>query len=135
MPIPAVVRRVPQPGDSPDVPGNRGLEVKIGPKDATGTAQTGSIAGQRAPDAAAANPTGQWNTYEITVAYNTVTVVLNGKLVNTYTATDPARSNVNSFIGVHKQRHQRFGAVPQHSAQAQHAGQVRCVHRRQQPVP
>jgi hypothetical protein len=90
----------PNPGDSADVPANRGLEVKIGPKDATGTAQTGAIAGLRAPDTSAANPTGQWNTYEITVAFNTVTVVLNGKLVNTYTTADPARINVNSFIGV-----------------------------------
>lgn len=89
------------PGDSADAPANKGLEVKIGPNGATGTAQTGAIAGLRAPDATAANPTGQWNTYEITVAFNTVTVTLNGKVVNTYTTTDPAKINANSFVGVH----------------------------------
>ncbi|MFB9904218.1 ricin-type beta-trefoil lectin domain protein [Allokutzneria oryzae] len=90
----------PHPGADPAVPAARGLEAQIGPAGATGTAATGAITPGRGPDAAAAKPVGQWNTYEITVAWNTVTVVLNGQKVNQFTTTDPARLNAHSFIGL-----------------------------------
>ncbi|KAA2258750.1 DUF1080 domain-containing protein [Solihabitans fulvus] len=88
------------PGGDPAVPATRGLEVQIGPKNATGTLATGGIVGFQAPTSAAAKPTGQWNTFEITVGWNMVTVLLNGQKVNEYTSTDPNKFNVNSFVGL-----------------------------------
>jgi hypothetical protein len=42
----------------------------------------------------------QWNSYEITVAGRTVTVTLNGVVVNRYTTTDPNRLFDNGFVGL-----------------------------------
>lgn len=88
------------PAGRADAPAVRGLEVQIGPEGATGDQATGAILGARPPDLAAAHPTGQWNTYEITVSWNTVTVVLNGHRVNRYTTTEPQRINARGFIGL-----------------------------------
>jgi len=82
------------PGSSPDVPGTNGVQVRISPQ------STGAIEPGRNADVAAAKPVGQWNTYEITVAFNTVTVVLNGQQVNRYPVTDPNRVHNNGFIGL-----------------------------------
>jgi len=92
---------MPNPGADPTVPGTRGLEVNIGPAGATGASQTGAITGFSPPTTTApVRPAGQWNTFEITVHWNTVTVLVNGQKVNEYTTTDPARINHNSYIGL-----------------------------------
>jgi Domain of Unknown Function (DUF1080) len=74
--------------------------VQIAPANASGDLATGAIVGKRAPDLAAARPVGEWNTYEITMSWNKITVVLNGHTVNTYTVTEPQRINRKSFIGI-----------------------------------
>jgi hypothetical protein len=76
-----------------------GLSVAIGPSSATGSQQTGSIAGQ-APYSVPVHPVGQWNTFRITVLWNVVTVTLNGQFVNRYTITDPSKVNVPGFAGL-----------------------------------
>lgn len=90
----------PNPQGNATVPSTDGLDVVIGPSGATGNQQTGSIAGLQAPSSSPVNPVGQWNTFQITVSWNTVTVALNGQQVNQYTTNDPARINVPSFIGL-----------------------------------
>jgi hypothetical protein len=88
------------PGTNPNSPGSSGLEVQIGPKGATGTAATGAIVGAKAPTANAAKPTGEWNTYDITVSWNSVTVALNGQQVNQYTTPNASILSHNTFIGL-----------------------------------
>lgn len=92
---------MPNPGTDASSPGSNGLEIQIGPRNSTGTTATGAVVGRQAPtNTTAANPTGQWNTYEITVSWNTVTVVLNGKQVNQYTTPDASTLAANTFIGL-----------------------------------
>jgi hypothetical protein len=62
------------------------VSVAIGPAGATATEQTGAIKGVQAPTAQTAKPIGEWNAFDVTVAGNQVTVVLNGVTVNRYTA-------------------------------------------------
>ncbi|MFD9737590.1 ricin-type beta-trefoil lectin domain protein [Umezawaea sp. NPDC059074] len=82
------------PGSSPTAPDANGLLVPISPQ------STGAVLPGKQADVAAAKPVGEWNTYEITVAWNTVTVVLNGTQVNRYPTTDPNRVRDNGFIGL-----------------------------------
>jgi hypothetical protein len=92
---------MPNPGDDPDVPGTRGLEVNIGPRNATPLLQTGAITGFSAPATTTpVKPAGEWNTFEISVKWNTVTVKVNGVQVNQYTTPDSARWNRVSYIGL-----------------------------------
>ena len=91
---------LPNPQGSAATAVSDSLEVAIGPGSATSSQQTGAIAGLQAPTSVPVNPVGQWNTFKITVSWNTVTVALNGQQVNQYTTTDPARINVPSFIGL-----------------------------------
>ncbi|WP_409493520.1 ricin-type beta-trefoil lectin domain protein [Amycolatopsis sp. cmx-11-12] len=88
------------PAGNGAVPINRGLEVQIAQNVTSGDRATGAIAGKRAPDVAAAKPVGEWNSYEITLSWNKVTVVLNGQKVNEYTTIEPDRINPQSFIGL-----------------------------------
>jgi type 1 glutamine amidotransferase len=80
-----------------------GYEVAI---DATGdpNATTGAVHGVRAPDTAvrdaAVNPAGQWNTFELLVEGERLRVYLNGRQVNDFTNTDPARSLQQGHIGL-----------------------------------
>ncbi|GAA0991888.1 hypothetical protein GCM10009555_080010 [Acrocarpospora macrocephala] len=82
---------------------NQGHEVQI---DATDTADktTGSIYGFKSADIAARdaalNPPGSWNTYEILVEGERVRVYLNGRQINDFTNTDPARSLTSGYIGI-----------------------------------
>ncbi|MEU0879808.1 ricin-type beta-trefoil lectin domain protein [Lentzea sp. NPDC005914] len=89
------------PGTNNASPGASGYEVNIGPKNATGTQQTGAFAGIQAPSTTApVKPTGQWNTFEIKVRWNTATVFLNGQQVNEYTSADSTGVGRNTFIGL-----------------------------------
>ncbi len=92
----------PNPGNDPWVAVNQGYEIQI---DATDTADrtTGSIYGFKSADLAARdaalNPPGEWNTYELLVEGQRIRVYLNGRLVNDFTNTDPAR-NLDGYIGL-----------------------------------
>lgn len=91
----------PNPSGDKSAPGNKGMEINIGPRSASGTLKTGGFVGFQAPSTTApVKPNGQWNTFEITVRFNMVTVVLNGTKVNEYTMTDQSRVHLNSYIGL-----------------------------------
>ncbi|MEV5883934.1 ThuA domain-containing protein [Streptomyces sp. NPDC052020] len=82
---------------------NHGYEIQI---DATDTPDrtTGSVYGFRSADVAARdaalNPPGEWNTYEIRVTGERLEVFLNGRRINDFTNTDPARSLRQGHIGI-----------------------------------
>lgn len=49
---------------------------------------------------AALNPPGEWNTYELRVTGERLEVFLNGRKINDFTNTDPARSLQQGYIGI-----------------------------------
>ena len=81
---------------------NNGYEVQIDATDAadrtTGSVYTFKAADLAARDAAL-NPPGAWNTYELLVEGQRLRVFLNGKQINDFTNTDPARS-LDGYIGL-----------------------------------
>ncbi|WP_156094289.1 ricin-type beta-trefoil lectin domain protein [Lentzea aerocolonigenes] len=89
------------PGSVATAPVDRGVRVPIS------SLSTGAIEPGKKQDFDAAKPVGQWNTFEITVAFNTVTVVLNGQQVNRHTVTDLNRVHNDGFIGL-----QNSGSTP-----------------------
>ncbi|MBC9718940.1 ThuA domain-containing protein [Streptomyces sp. TRM66268-LWL] len=82
---------------------NNGYEIQI---DATDTADrtTGSVYGFKSADLAARdaalNPPGEWNTYELRVTGERLEIFLNGRKINDFTNTDPARSLKQGHIGL-----------------------------------
>ncbi|WP_250030758.1 ThuA domain-containing protein [Paractinoplanes maris] len=92
----------PNPNNDPWVAVNQGYEVQIDATDAvdrtTGAIYTFKSADVAARDAAL-NPAGEWNSYELLVEGQRIRVYLNGKLVNDFTNTDPAR-NLDGYIGI-----------------------------------
>ncbi|OKK03769.1 glycosyl hydrolase [Streptomyces sp. CB03234] len=82
---------------------NNGYEIQI---DATDSADrtTGAVYGFKSADVAARdaalNPPGEWNTYEIRVTGERLEVFLNGRKINDFTNTDPARSLAQGHIGL-----------------------------------
>ncbi|WP_432132471.1 ThuA domain-containing protein [Streptomyces tendae] len=82
---------------------NNGYEIQI---DATDTPDrtTGSVYGFQSADItardAALNPPGEWNTYEIRVTGERLELFLNGRKINDFTNTDPARSLQQGHIGI-----------------------------------
>src|SRR4029453_5094225 len=76
-------------------------EIQIDATDADPSRTTGSVYSFQAPNAtlraAALNPPGQWNTYEIGVHGQRVEIWLNGVKINDYTST---RNISNGYIGV-----------------------------------
>ncbi|WP_371554243.1 lectin [Streptomyces longwoodensis] len=82
---------------------NNGYEIQI---DATDTPDrtTGAVYGFRSADLAARdaalNPPGEWNTYELRVTGERLEVFLNGRKINDFTNTDPARSLQQGYIGI-----------------------------------
>ncbi|MFG3250874.1 ThuA domain-containing protein [Streptomyces sp. NPDC048187] len=82
---------------------DNGYEIQI---DATDTPDrtTGSVYGFRSADTAvrdaALNPPGEWNTYEIRVTGERLELFLNGRKINDFTSTDPARSLKQGHIGI-----------------------------------
>src|SRR5690606_34812305 len=71
-----------------------GYEIQIDPTDAPDRT-TGAVYGVRGADVAARDaalrPPGEWNTFEIVVDGESLTVALNGTVVNELTVTEPAR--------------------------------------------
>ncbi|MFZ4152095.1 lectin [Streptomyces pseudogriseolus] len=82
---------------------DNGYEIQI---DATDTADrtTGSVYGFKSADLAARdaalNPPGEWNTYELRVTGERLEIFLNGRKINDFTNTDPARSLRQGHIGL-----------------------------------
>ncbi|NEC49694.1 DUF1080 domain-containing protein [Actinospica acidiphila] len=82
---------------------DHGYEIQI---DATDTADrtTGAVYGFRSADVAARdaalNPPGEWNTYELRVTGERLEIFLNGRKINDFTNTDPARSLRDGHIGL-----------------------------------
>ncbi|MFB9465436.1 lectin [Streptomyces cinereospinus] len=89
--------------DDPWTAVNNGYEIQI---DATDVAErtTGSVYGFKSADLAARdaalNPPGEWNTYEIRVTGERLELFLNGRKINDFTNTDPARSLAQGHIGI-----------------------------------
>ncbi|MCI4066390.1 ThuA domain-containing protein [Micromonospora sp. R77] len=90
------------PSTDPNSAVNNGYEVQI---DATDTPDrtTGAVYGFKSADLAARdaalNPPGEWNTYELLVEGERLQVFLNGRKINDFTNTDPARS-LAGHIGI-----------------------------------
>ncbi|MFF5171717.1 ThuA domain-containing protein [Micromonospora sp. NPDC000089] len=90
------------PSTDPNSAVNNGYEVQI---DATDTADrtTGAVYTFKSADLAARdaalNPPGEWNTYELLVEGERLQVFLNGRKINDFTNTDPARS-LAGHIGI-----------------------------------
>ncbi|MDG9683763.1 ThuA domain-containing protein [Streptomyces sp. DH18] len=82
---------------------DNGYEIQI---DATDTPDrtTGAVYGYKSADLAARdaalNPPGEWNTYEIRVEGERLQLFLNGRKINDFTNTDPARSLQQGHIGL-----------------------------------
>ncbi|RKR86244.1 type 1 glutamine amidotransferase [Micromonospora pisi] len=91
----------PDPQGDPWQPVDAGHEIQIDATDADPSRTTGSVYSLQAPDtaarAAALNPPGSWNTYEIGVHGQRVEIWLNGVKINDYTST---RNIANGYIGV-----------------------------------
>ncbi|MFD4640317.1 ricin-type beta-trefoil lectin domain protein [Lentzea sp. NPDC058436] len=88
------------PGMDAGRPSQTGYEVNIGATNATGTLQTGGIVGIKAPSSTSAvKPVGEWNTFELRYRWNTVTVHLNGQLVNEHGFSDATAAGKNTFVG------------------------------------
>ena len=94
----------PAVGDDPLVAVERGYEVQIDASDEAGWT-TGAIYGLQAADAGAVeealNEPGSWNTFQIALAPPEIVVSLNGRVVNRFTSTDPARMDLaRGFVGL-----------------------------------
>ncbi|NKE60312.1 DUF1080 domain-containing protein [Lentzea sp. PSKA42] len=88
------------PGTDAGRPHQTGYEVQIGPVGTPAEWQTGAIVGVRPPTTTSAvKPVGEWNTYELRYRWNTVTVYLNGQLVNEYGFSDATAAGRNTFVG------------------------------------
>ncbi|MFE0674659.1 ThuA domain-containing protein [Streptomyces sp. NPDC058867] len=82
---------------------NNGYEIQIDATDAADRT-TGSVYGFKSADLAARdaalNPPGEWNTYELRVTGERLEIFLNGRRINDFTNTDPARSLRQGHIGI-----------------------------------
>lgn len=91
---------VTETGGRPIGQANQGVEVNIGPTTATATLQTGGFVGRQAPSTTApVKPVGEWNTFELVVRWDSVTVLLNGTQVN-HIALPPGAFARNSYFGL-----------------------------------
>ncbi|MBB4901202.1 lectin [Streptomyces griseomycini] len=82
---------------------NNGYEIQIDATDAP-ERTTGAVYGFQSADLtvrdAALNPPGEWNTYELRVTGERLEIFLNGRKINDFTNTDPARSLRQGHIGI-----------------------------------
>ncbi|MGW6538134.1 lectin [Streptomyces sp. NPDC055011] len=82
---------------------NNGYEIQIDATDSPDRT-TGAVYGFKSADIAARdaalNPPGEWNTYELRVTGERLEVFLNGRKINDFTNTDPARSLRQGHIGI-----------------------------------
>lgn len=93
----------PEPADDPWRAIQEGNEIQIDATDEP-AATTGAIYAFQGADVSARdgalNPPGEWNTYEILVEGDRITVLLNSVHINTYIDSDPDRMNPPSYIGL-----------------------------------
>jgi len=93
----------PDPGDDPWLAVTQGEEVQIDMTDDPDST-TGAIYNEQAPDQekrdAALNPPGEWNTFEIVVADDTITVFLNGVKINEWVDDDPNVDLTQGYVGI-----------------------------------
>ncbi|MER7890097.1 ThuA domain-containing protein [Micromonospora sp. NPDC094482] len=91
----------PDPQGDPWAPVDAGHEIQIDATDADPARTTGSVYSFQAPNqaarAAALNPPGSWNTYEIGVHGQRVEIWLNGVKINDYVSS---RAIANGYIGL-----------------------------------
>lgn len=91
----------PDPQGDPWGPVDAGHEIQIDATDADPSRTTGGVYGLQAPNqaarAAALNPPGSWNTYEIGVHGQRVEIWLNGVKINDYVSS---RAIANGYIGL-----------------------------------
>ncbi|HEV3359939.1 MAG TPA: ricin-type beta-trefoil lectin domain protein [Pseudonocardiaceae bacterium] len=86
------------PGTDSTAPGSVAVQIAPG---GTGNQATGAITGIQAPSGTpTVKPLGQWNTFEITVSWNSVVVSLNGTQVNGYTTPNPSALAANTYLGI-----------------------------------
>ncbi|MFE7773468.1 ThuA domain-containing protein [Streptomyces sp. NPDC057445] len=82
---------------------NKGYEIQIDATDAPDRT-TGAVYGFKSADLKARDrvlrPPGQWNSYEIRVQGERLTVLLNGVKINSFTNADPVRSLKDGYIGI-----------------------------------
>ncbi|AZM64160.1 MULTISPECIES: lectin [unclassified Streptomyces] len=82
---------------------DNGYEIQIDATDAADRT-TGAVYGFQSADLAARdaalNPPGEWNTYELRVTGERLEIFLNGRKINDFTNTDPARSLRQGHIGL-----------------------------------
>jgi hypothetical protein len=93
---------LPAVGNDPFVAVDRGYEVQIDPTDEAGWT-TGAVYGfQPADSEAVATAVREgWNTFEIALAPPEIVVSVNGVVVNRFTSTDPARTDLGrGYVGL-----------------------------------
>ncbi|RDD86848.1 ThuA domain-containing protein [Streptomyces parvulus] len=82
---------------------DNGYEIQIDATDSPDRT-TGAVYAFRSADIAARdaalNPPGEWNTYELRVTGERLEIFLNGRKINDFTNTDPARSLRQGHIGL-----------------------------------
>ncbi|WP_433394880.1 ThuA domain-containing protein [Streptomyces sp. CA-146814] len=82
---------------------SNGYEIQIDATDAPDRT-TGAVYGFKSADLAvrdaALNPPGEWNTYEVRVEGERLQLFLNGRKINDFTNTDPARSLRQGHVGL-----------------------------------
>ncbi|MGY0065309.1 ThuA domain-containing protein [Streptomyces sp. QTS137] len=82
---------------------DNGYEIQIDATDAADRT-TGAVYGFKSADItardAALNPPGEWNTYELRVTGERLEIFLNGRKINDFTSTEPARSLQQGHIGI-----------------------------------
>lgn len=93
----------PDPGGDPWVAVDQGYEIQIDASDepdrTTGAIYTFQGADPEAVEQAL-NPPGSWNSYEIRVVGDAISVYLNDVLVNDFVSTDPARDLSQGYVGL-----------------------------------
>ncbi|MGX1267304.1 lectin [Streptomyces phaeoluteigriseus] len=109
--------------DDPWTAVNNGYEIQIDATDAADRT-TGSVYGFKSADIAARdaalNPPGEWNTYELRVTGERLEIFLNGRRINDFTNTDPARSLRQGHIGI--QNHGDGDDVSFRNVRVKHSG-------------
>jgi PKD repeat protein len=92
--------RFPNTGQVHNTAINEGHEVQIHEGANTSEPQkTGSIYNFKREEKRNSNPIGEWNDYEIRANGRTLTVILNGEVVNTFTGTEP-RTKLTGYLGL-----------------------------------
>jgi hypothetical protein len=90
----------PDVGDDPWVAVRQGEEVQINDNPAGDPQKTGAVYNEKPADRQASRPVGEWNSYDIVVDKESITVYLNGTQVNHWVDDDPAVDLADGYIGL-----------------------------------